>query len=315
MDEVIAETEAGSICVLAPWPILAIEIERAADGSDELYLHAGGQAFWVARMIVGLGLRATLCGPFGGETGRLVRFLAEAEGVATLPVQAGGWNGGYVHDRRNGERQEIASMPSASLNRHEADDLYGTLLAAGLRSRNVVLTGIKHDGMLPVDMFPRLARDLDANGVGVVADLSGAALHALDGGLDFLKVSHTELREAGYCADAEPRSLADGARRLQREKARNVVVSWAESGALACLDGRLLRASGPSLAAQDHTGAGDSMTAGLAVARAGGASAEDALRLAMAAGAINVTRRGRGTGDGAHVRELARHVELHEWRD
>jgi 1-phosphofructokinase len=163
-------------------------------------------------------------------------------------------------------------------------------------------------------MFPRLSRDLDANGVGVTADLSGAPLRALEGGLDFLKVSHTELRDAGYCEDGEPRSLVAGARRLQREKARNVVVSCAEAGAVACLGERLVRASGPSLAAQDHTGAGDSMTAALAVARAGGASAEDALRLAMAAGAINVTRRGRGTGDGAHVRELARHVVLHEWR-
>ena len=54
------------------------------------------------------------------------------------------------------------------------------------------------------------------------------------------------------------------------------------------------------------------MTAALAVGCATGLSAEDTLRLAVAAGAVNVTRRGRGTRDASHIDELARHVEIKE---
>lgn len=301
----------AEICVLAPWPILTVTIERSPAAGDELYFHAGGQGFWVARMIVNLGLGATLCGPFGGETGRIVKLLVETEGVRSEPVPAHAWNGGYVHDRRDGKRREIAVMDSPALNRHEVDDLYNAVLAAGLRCRNVVLTGVMNDNMMPVEMFRRLAHDLDRNGVTVCADLSGASLQLLDGGIEFLKVSHEVLIGAGYCSADTTTSLLQGLEQL-RGKARNIVVSRAGDGALARFGDRLYTARGPSLEALDHSGAGDSMTAALAVAAASGLQATDALRLALAAGTLNVTRRGRGTGDGRHIEEMARHVELRE---
>jgi hypothetical protein len=64
--------------------------------------------------------------------------------------------------------------------------------------------------------------------VSVVADLSGAALRVLEGGVRFLKVSHRELIEVGYGADNAPEPLAAGARRLQEGSgALNVTVSQA----------------------------------------------------------------------------------------
>lgn len=52
-----------------------------------------------------------LCAAFGGETGRVVRTLAE-DGLTTVrAVDASGTNGAYVHDRRRGERVSVAEMP------------------------------------------------------------------------------------------------------------------------------------------------------------------------------------------------------------
>lgn len=307
-----AQDGEGEICVLAPWPILTVTIERSPDDRDELYFHAGGQGFWVARMIVNLGQHARLCGPFGGETGQIARMLVEAEGVRTEPVSVQAWNGGYVHDRRDGkQRRDVAVMQSRPLNRHEVDDLYNAILTAGLRCGHVVLTGVTSDELLPVDLFRRLARDLDANHVKVYADLSGDSLKVLDGGIEFLKVSHEELIAAGFCSDDSLPSLRGGMLALQH-KARNIVVSRAGEGALASLAGRCFEARGPKLEALDHSGAGDSMTAGLAVAGLLGLDARAALQLALAAGTLNVTRRGRGTGDGRHVAEMARHIALRE---
>jgi 1-phosphofructokinase len=66
----------------------------------------------------------------------------------------------------------------------------------------------------------------------------------------------------------------------------------------------------PSLEVADARGAGDSMTAALAVAAGRGDSWDETLRLAAAAGATNVTRHGSGSGRLDTIRELARRVEI-----
>lgn len=297
------------ICVFAPWPIMTVTAEREASGADEVYVHAGGQGVWVARMIVALGHEAVLCGPFGGETGRLVRHLVQDEGIEVRAVATRGSNGSYVHDRRDGERREVVTVEAAALDRHEADDLYGAALTTGLDCGHLVITGPMHEQHLAPEFFGRLACDLAKNAVRVTADVSGATLEAIEGGVHFLKVSHEELKAGGYSADESQGAIVAGMRRLAA-KARNVVVSRAEQGVLALLDGQLVEARAPAVSPLDHSGAGDSMTGALASALAEGGDARAALSLGLAAGAMNATRRGRGSGTGMHIREFARHVRI-----
>jgi 1-phosphofructokinase len=66
----------------------------------------------------------------------------------------------------------------------------------------------------------------------------------------------------------------------------------------------------PQLVENDHRGAGDSMTAGLAVGLARQLGVEDLLKLAGACGALNVTRHGLGTGRREWIENLARHVQV-----
>jgi 1-phosphofructokinase len=100
--------------------------------------------------------------------------------------------------------------------------------------------------------------------------------------------------------------------RLRDAGANGVVVSRAADGVLAWLDGRWLAARGPQMTPVDPLGAGDSMTAALAVGIAQGRAAGDLLRLAVAAGAVNVTRHGLGSGDRDAIERLAERVELSE---
>ena len=304
-------SDGPGLCVFAPWPVVTVTVEAALRGGDDIHVQAGGQGVWVARMAASLGARVTLVGPFGGAMGRAAMAMLRGEGIAVRPVAAKSSNGGYVHDRRGGERCELAQMPPARLDRHEADDLLDVALTEGLRCGVVVLTGVREGEVIDPALYGVLSRDLAANGVEVVADLAGEALAAIEEGLGVLKISHEEMLAGGLAEGGCWGDLARGMEGLAG-RARDVVVSCAERGTLARLGDRFWLAEPPSVTARDSTGAGDSMTGALAAAKARGLPAEEALRLATAAGALNATRRGRGTGAAADVEVLAGRVALRE---
>jgi 1-phosphofructokinase len=79
---------------------------------------------------------------------------------------------------------------------------------------------------------------------------------------------------------------------------------------LCLLDGTVYHVHAPRLAEADHHGAGDSMTAGVAATLARGGSLTEAVRIGAAAGAVNVTRHGLGTGNIDAIAKLAERVEL-----
>ncbi len=299
-----------SVCVFAPSPLLTITVEKVAN-REEVHLHAGGQGFWVARMVAELGVPVRLCGVFGGETGEVIERLIEREGVEVLRTRVSGANGVYVHDRRRGERQPIAEIAPYPLSRHEVDELYGAAFVESLEAGVCVITGEASQDVVPTDMFGRLSRDLRDNGVLVMADLSGKALDsALAGGLTLLKVSDEELRVDGRIDSDGRAAVMDAMRALTGAGADNVVVSRGDRPALALIDGALIEVEGPRLVPVDSRGSGDSMTAGLACGLANGADLIGALRLGVAAGGLNAARRGLATGRRSEIEKLARHVRL-----
>lgn len=299
----------GTACVFAPTPLLTVTVEEGAHDDEEIHLHAGGQGFWIARMLVALGVRTQLCAPLGGEVGGVLRTLMAAEGVDVRAVTGTRGNGAYVHDRRGGDRESMADMPPSPLSRHEVDELFSTTLAAALEADVTVLGGPSAPDVVPADMYRRIAADLRAVGGPVVADLSGDTLTAaLEGGVTVLKVSHDDLVADGRARDGSVASVTDAIRRLAEEGAEHVVVSRAGDPTIGLVDGELLEVEAPTMQPVDHRGAGDSMTAGLAMAVSQGQSMARALRLAAAAGASNVTRRGLATGQRDVIERLAEHV-------
>jgi 1-phosphofructokinase len=87
-------------------------------------------------------------------------------------------------------------------------------------------------------------------------------------------------------------------------------VSRAGAGALAYIDGRVYEVGMPKLTPAETRGAGDSMTAGVAAVLAQGGDLHRAVRTGAAAGALNVTRHGLGSGHVDAVRVLTDRVEL-----
>jgi 1-phosphofructokinase len=302
------------VCVLAPSPLLTVTLEAAGgDNSAEIHLHAGGQGFWVARLMHELGAEVTLCASFGGETGHVIRSLLDEGGLTVRWVDTAAANGAYVDDRRTGERQRLGVMAAGRLSRHEADALYSMALVEGLDSGLCVLGGPGPDAVLPSDVYRRLSSDLVANGRVVVADLSGEPLEAaVAGHASVVKVSDEELRRDRRIRDTAVPALVGAMRDLGSNGQQAVVCSRADRPALAYFGDRVVEVRGPVMEALDSAGAGDSFTAGMAAALARGLDFETALRVGAAAGALNVTRRGLGTGDRHDIERLAEYVEVHD---
>jgi 1-phosphofructokinase len=164
---------------------------------------------------------------------------------------------------------------------------------------------------MPPDIYRRLAADLTNNGARVVADLSGEHLTAVcEGGLYLLKVAHEQLVRDGRAKNDSEHALVKSIQTLHEEGAASVVVSRADQPSIALLDGELYQVISPKLQAADTMGAGDSLTAGIAAVLAKGGDLTDAVRTGTAAGAINVTRHGLGSGRADAIAELVLRVGI-----
>ena len=292
------------VMVFGPNPYVSVAIESIMGDAerDEVHFHAAGQGVWVARAAAGLGGDVMLVTTHGGEHGTMLAALLAGEPFAATFIPVAGEGACYIDDRRGGERTRLAEHRPDPLSRHEVDDLYGAALAAGITADVAVLCGTGDQDRLPTDFYTRLAHDLRVSETPVVADLGGSyAAAALGGGLEVLKMSEAEAIDLEGDHGDDLRAVAE---RLVRRGARRVVVTRGAEPAIAVDENGARELHVPQLAAADHRGAGDSMTAAIAIGLTGDDPWEDVLARAAATGAANVTRHGLGTSSDAEVRAI-----------
>jgi len=297
------------VVIFAPSPILTVTVEDHAHGS-EIHVHAGGQGVWQARMLRMLGVEVTMCSVLTGEIGEVVGHLLEDEGIVVDALPRAGRGAAYVHDRRSGERRELAADAGDPLGRHDLDALYGTVLKHALDASITILSGPSDEEALPPDTYRRLAADLRAAGARVAVDLAGPRLEAaVAGGVSLLKVSDEELEADGRASAEDVASLVAAMDALRGDGADAVIVTRASRPLLLADADGVLEIVPPQLEVADHRGAGDSLFAGTVAGLVRGEPLRDAVTLGAAAGALNVTRHGLGTGDADAVTRLRDLVE------
>jgi 1-phosphofructokinase len=304
----------SDVTIFAPSPILTVTVENSGD-ADEIHIHAGGQGVWQARMLRRLGVSVTMCCSLAGEAGQVIRHLLEDDAVEVVGVVRPGRASAYVQDRRGGDRAEIGAENGGPIARHELDELYGATIREGMRSGLALLSGPADDDVLPPDTYRRLAADLRQAGCRVVVDLAGERLDAaLEGGVDVLKLSDEEMREHGL-EDGSPSALAAAMHSLRSRGADTVIVTRAAEPLLLLDAEGMVEIIPPRLEVVDSAGAGDSLTAGVVAGMVRGESIRNAITLGAAAGALNVTRHGLGTGDADAITELRARVKVASRRD
>lgn len=302
----------SEVTILAPSPTLTVTVEDHPQGS-EIHVHAGGQGVWQARMLRRLDVSVTMCCVLIGEVGRTLKHLLEDEGITVVAVEREGRGSAYLHDRRQGQRLVIAEEEGDAIDRHARDDLYGAMLHSSAESKAVLLSGPAGDATVPSDLYRRLTIDLRSDGRLVIADLAGERLEAVvEGCVDVLKVSHEELRRDGLVREATVPEITHAMHELRRQGAGAVIVTRSSEPLLVLGDQGLIEVSLPPFEENETRGAGDSLTAGVVAALTRGEHLRDAVTLGAAAGALNVTRHGLGTGDADAITQLRERVQVRE---
>ncbi|HWR85035.1 MAG TPA: PfkB family carbohydrate kinase [Rhodoglobus sp.] len=300
----------AAVVIFAPSPVLTVTIEDHPDGAD-VHLHAGGQGVWQARMLLRMGVDVTMCSVLTGESGRVLHHLLDDEGIKVVAIDREGQGGAYVHDRRGGERKKIVETGGEPISRHDLDELYSATIGEALGADLVILSGPASADALPADVYRRLAADLRNAGKRIVVDLAGERLEAaLAGGVEVVKVSDDELVADGRIEEKTEDRIIAAMRAMRKEGARSVIVTRSHEPFLMMSGGSVCEITPPTMEVTDTAGAGDSLTAGVSAALARGADLREAITLGAAAGALNVTRHGLGTGDPGTIEKLRSLVKV-----
>ncbi|GIW77010.1 MAG: ribokinase [Phycisphaerae bacterium] len=249
----------------------------------------GGKGANQAVAAARLGADVYMVGRIGDDTfGRVLRDGLEKNGVNThyLKTTRGVSSGTAMIVVQKGGENSIILSPGAN-GKVTAKDVESALPV--IRNADAVLLQLE----IPTSAVLRAVKLCKKHGVMSVLDPAPAPVSGLSQGLyrvDIISPNETEAATILKGKNTTPEWIT---RRLLEEGAGHVVLKLGKRGSVhADRTGVMTHVKGFKIRPVDTTAAGDSFTAGLAVARAEGLSWADALRFANACGAIACTRFG-----------------------
>ena len=254
----------------------------------------GGKGINVSTVLSRLGVENTALGFLAGFTGQALAeglrkngiqtdFIWLTEGLTRINVKI-----------KAGEETELngrgPAIPSAAL-----DELFQKL--DRLQSGDVLDLSGSIPASLPDDIYQQILRQLEGRGILTVVDAAGELLCAALSYRPFLiKPNHHELGEIFGQTPVTDQELTACAKKLQKQGARNVLVSMAGEGSL-LLDetGACHRLGVPRGTVRNSVGAGDSMVAGFLAGWLKTGDYETAHRMGAAAGSATAFSDGLAT--------------------
>lgn len=252
---------------------------------EEYYF--GGKGINVSSVLKELGMESVALGFVSGFTGLALEDGLREQGIQTDFIHLDKGITRINVKIKSGEETEINSQGAIPT---EADfDLLAEKLKKLQESDILILSG-SIPKALPQDTYSRLLETTFGKGIHVIVDATGKLLlDTLKYRPFLIKPNIDELRDL-LGEDIAPE---EGARQLQKQGARNVIVSMGKEGAmLLAEDGRIYRSGICSGEVKNTVGAGDSMVAGFACGYAKTRDYQYALDLGSAAGSATALSKG-----------------------
>lgn len=253
----------------------------------------GGKGINVSRAVQELGGRSVAFGISGGCAGYMLKSLmAEKEipfEAVELPQESR--INVIITDRSDGTQTRISAIgPRMSL--ADIDLLVDKILAHKPTPEWWVLGGSLPPGA-PNDLYVRLIRELQGRGAKCLLDADDEVFKlGVQANPYLIKPNEYEFERLVGRSLPDEGALLQAAREVAVRGVQVVALTLGRKGALVVTPNQAFRASTPPVEVKSKVGAGDSFLAGCVLALSQGRPLEEALRLAMAAGAAAVMNDG-----------------------
>lgn len=264
--------------------------------STEEIFYVGGKGINVSVVLKELGCTSVALGFVAGFTGEKIEQELKLQGITTDFVHLkDGTSRINVKIRSDEETDVNAAGPEIDV--QSVEEFYKKI--ESLNDGDVLILAGSIPKQMSDDTYCKVLRILENKSINVVVDAEGDLLVKTLKYRPFLiKPNHIELSQMlGECFDTEE-DIIDGAKRLQKAGAKNVLVSMAEKGAIFIDEtGKSHRVLAPKGKLINSVGAGDSMVAGFI---AGYMETKDygyALKLGVAAGSATAFSVGLATAE------------------
>jgi 6-phosphofructokinase 2 len=246
----------------------------------------GGGGINVARVLRRLGVASTAVFPAGGAKGQMLQVLLKQEDIAAVfvPVGQDTRQDFTVTERQSGAQYRFV-FPGARLTGAETTSLLQALQEIEPVPQYIVAGGSLPEGTR-LTLFADIARIATAQGAKLVVDTSGAALvAALAEPVYLIKPNLHEFQELVQSPlDTLEEQLQAARRVLHETNLQMITLTLGAEGALLVTAENAWRGIAPKIHPVSSVGAGDSFLGGLVWQLSRGASNQDALRFAIAAG-------------------------------
>ncbi len=262
---------------------------------------AGGKGVNVARALRRLGVPVVCTGFVGGRNGGQIVDELTKEGILNdfVRIEGESRTSMAVLDPIADQYTEINEW-GPDVREAELEELREKLTYLTQGAEYVVLAGSLPRGV-DSGFYAELIRDLERRQVLVVLDTEGEPLRLGVQAEPHLVAPNAQEAEGlvGHEFSGDD-DLASGLDEIAELGARNVLITHDEGCYALIRDGgesHRFRAVAPRLEAVSTIGAGDTLLAGFLAARLAGRPVEDALRTAVATGAVSVLEPGPGRFD------------------
>jgi 6-phosphofructokinase 2 len=279
-------------CIDKTFSVDRVVADRKLAGHD-VRVYPGGGGINVARAVTRLGVPAQALWSCGGDVGRHLAHLLDAEHVPHVPLPIDGEvrENLIVFDQSSGEQYRFG-MPGPRFSPADRARWLEAIEGVAPPVEYVVLSGSLPDAE-PGDWYQQLLRAVRKD-IRVIVDTAGIALRrALESGVYLIKPNQRELGEVAGRELVRETEIEEAARDIVAAGgAEVVVVSLGRGGAISATRDGVARFSAPAVLARSKVGAGDSMVAGLTAGLVQRRPLEDAVRFGVAAGSAAVMNDG-----------------------
>jgi 1-phosphofructokinase len=250
---------------------------------------SGGKGNNVAEIICRMGFPCVATGFLAGQTGRLLERSMSEIGVEGAFVYTDGETRTNIKimDEKTGVCTELNEQ-GPPVTEADTERMERTLCQIVSAGDVVAFSGSAPDG-LPVDIYARLIRSVKTLGAKTILDADGSLLReGLRANPDAIKPNIDELSRLVGEKIRTPETAVTIIKNLHLAENRMVLLSMGTNGAMLFSGNSIWLMDAPNVSVVSTVGAGDAMTAALAIGLTCGAMEEDILRNAGAFAAMTV---------------------------